>query len=233
MKRPARRDPTIIKNILLIEEQGSVTAEWHGELAHRGFRVQSTNWDRSLVKARHMRPDIIVVDVARPAASCLSHCRELREIGHAPVILLTDHRSGLRNEKGLSILTKPLEFDRFCRRIEDILAAQAPSINEAERYLQVGEITLDKVEHAVIKNGQRQVLTPKLFALLLEFMRHRGRILSCKELLKTVWGTEWMGDVRTLYVHIHWLRQCIEEDPDRPVYLRTVRGLGYRFDAPD
>ena len=99
--------------------------------------------------------------------------------------------------------------------------------------LQVGEICLDTTKQEMTKGGERFALSPKLWQLLHKFMSNPGQILSRKELMKDVWDTDYMGDTRTLYVHIRLLRERIEDDPSAPAYLRTIRGIGYRFDAPE
>jgi DNA-binding response OmpR family regulator len=99
--------------------------------------------------------------------------------------------------------------------------------------LQVGELRLDLVAREVCRGEECLALSPKLYDLLLVFMRHPGHILSRKELMQIVWETDYMGDTRTLYVHVRMLRSKIEVNPSSPKYLRTIRGMGYRFGAPD
>ena len=99
--------------------------------------------------------------------------------------------------------------------------------------LQVGQIQLNLDTQEMAKGSRVTPLSPKLFQLLREFMSHAGSVLSRKELMKAIWDTDYLGDTRTLYVHVRLLREKIEDDPCSPAYLRTVRGMGYRFDAPE
>lgn len=99
--------------------------------------------------------------------------------------------------------------------------------------LRVGELSLHMEDRTLFKNGRREKLTPKEARLLKAFMSNGGKVLTRKYLMKEVWETDYLGDTRTLDVHIRWLRQKIEDDPSRPRYLRTVRGVGYRFSPPE
>jgi len=99
--------------------------------------------------------------------------------------------------------------------------------------LQAGDLTLDLAERCVIKNGEARHLTFKECALLKTFMRNDGRVLTRRRLMRDVWNTDYLGDTRTLDVHIRWLREKIEDSPSEPVLLRTVRGVGYRFEVPE
>ena len=99
--------------------------------------------------------------------------------------------------------------------------------------LWAGDFCLDLNRREVIKNGNAHKLTPKQCALLKTFIEHSGQVLSRRFLMQQVWHTEYLGDTRTLEVHVSWLRRVIEDDPRHPTYLRTVRGLGYRFDVQD
>jgi DNA-binding winged helix-turn-helix (wHTH) protein len=97
--------------------------------------------------------------------------------------------------------------------------------------LRVGDIALNLAQKCILRNGREKRLTPKQFKLLEAFMRRPGEVLSRRFLMRHVWQTDYIGDTRTLDVHIRWVRQIIEDDPDKPRYLRTVRGIGYRFDG--
>ncbi|HDN79330.1 MAG TPA: response regulator transcription factor [Chloroflexi bacterium] len=140
-----------------------------------------------------------------------------------PLIILKDKRK----RKGLkadAIITYPLTWRK--------LSYQLKRLPQDKRFLKAGDLTLDLLRRVLIKGGEEHHLTPKLAALLETFMRHRGRVLTRAYLMKKVWNTEFTDDTRTLDVHIHWLRKLIEDDYRSPLYLRTIKTVGYRFDVP-
>lgn len=112
-------------------------------------------------------------------------------------------------------------------------AERATSKQRSARLLRIDGLVLDTRAHEVRGTNGPSKLTPKECQLLAEFMRHPEEVLTRKHLMKVVWETDYLGDTRTLNVHVRWLRQKIEEDPSQPRYLRTVRGVGYRFGVPD
>jgi len=220
------------RSILIVEEEGSVAGLWRRELLRKGFRVFTTNWSRSPFDARQHHPDLVVVDVSRPLSECLPFCEELRDITKTPVILLADRPIGTPSRTDIKVLGKPLGFDRFLRYIEVALESAKLAGESPRELIQVGDICLDEETHVVTKGNREVKLSPKLFQLLHMFMTNRGRVLTREQLMKEIWDTDYLGDTRTLYVHVRWLREAIEDDPKHSVYLRTLRGVGYRFDKP-
>ena len=126
-----------------------------------------------------------------------------------------------------AIMTPPFTSRKLLYRLRKV-AETLPS-----RELQAGELALDPVTHTLSKGRTKSRLHREESALLALFMRNPGRVLTRQEIMKQVWETDYIGDTRTLSVHVRWLRQKIEDDPDVPRFLRTVRGVGYRFDVPD
>lgn len=218
------------KNILLIQDSHSLTNSWQQQFVRKGFQIQTTDWESALRGAKRDRPDLIIIDIARPINVCLMHCRELQRQTSAPVLLLTENGPRVSLDQGIEMLARPTRFASLWRRVE--AALERAQAWEKDRFLQVGPVCLDTKEHILIKEGKQHKLAPKLFALLRLFMNNAGQVLSREEIMKEVWATDYMGDTGTLYVHIRWLRRVIEDDPAKPTVLRTVRGLGYRFDAP-
>ncbi len=219
------------RRILLVEDDGSVTRLWRGNLSRRGYQVSVARWDDASKSAQKLKPDIAVVDVSLPPQDCLSRCQHLcRQFG-IPVLLLTDGAAPNSAEEGVEFVHTPLRVDSLVQRIDQALSCA--NVKGGGEFLQVGELSLDMARQTVTKRGQKHPLSPKLCQLLHTFMTHAGQVLSRRQLMNEIWDTDYLGDTRTLYVHIRWLRECIEDDPHSPLYLRTVRGVGYRFDTPE
>jgi DNA-binding response OmpR family regulator len=219
-------------DILVIGEEGSVLSLWYPKLARKGYQTLLTDWDSAPEQARKGKPALIILDSLRPLKTCLAHCQHLRQTSEATVLLLNDQEINEVRELGIELWPRPLRFESLMRRIKRILQASegAPSM---PRILQIGGISLDTERRTLIKGDAEFALPPKQFALLRIFMARPGQILSRKELMKAIWETDYVGDTRTLYVHIRWLRKKIEQNPETPAYLRTVRGVGYRFSSPE
>ena len=150
-----------------------------------------------------------------------------------PVIFLTargavsDRVRGLR-EGADDYIVKPFGIKELCARVRAVLRRTARS-QEPEQKLEAGTLQVDIARHTVTKNGTKIELTAKEFDLLAMLMKNRGKVLTRDSLLDKVWGVEYFGDTRTVDVHVRYLRQKVEDDPDHPVLIQTVRGVGYRF----
>jgi DNA-binding response OmpR family regulator len=219
-------------DILVIGEEGSVLNLWYPKLTRKGYQALLADWNSAPEQARKEKPALIILDSVRPLKACLAHCQRLRQTSGATVLLLNDQEINEVRELGIELWPRPLRFESLMRRIKRILQASegAPSM---PRILQIGGISLDTERRTLIKGDAEFALPPKQFALLRIFMARPGQILSRKELMKAIWETDYVGDTRTLYVHIRWLRKKIEQNPETPAYLRTVRGVGYRFSSPE
>jgi len=221
------------KSILIVGDEGSVVGLWRLHLTRKGYQVSMTSWDESLTEARQQSPDLIIVDVSLPVGTCLARCRRLQNASNAPIILLTDQAAEIAPQMGVGLLTRPVRFTNLLRSVENALQSANLPTEAPGPIIQIGDICLDVDHHLVGKGDQQYKLPPKQFQLLYLFMSNPGQVLSRKQLMKEVWNTDYLGDTRTLYVHIRWLRQKIEDNPNAPVYLRTVRDVGYRFNVPE
>jgi DNA-binding response OmpR family regulator len=155
-------------------------------------------------------------------------CRALRTDGvDVPLLLILGEGDQAERGTGVNVtLREPFTSVKLINRVVRLLPEQSDDV------LTVGEIILDLEKRTVSRGKSNHRLTPKQAALLEIFMRHPGKVLSRAFLMKQIWDTDFVGDTRTLEVHIHWLRRAVEENPSRPIYLTTVRRQGYCFDVP-
>lgn len=201
----------------------------HGfDAVGRGDAVGLTDW---VVESR---ADLLVLDVVLPGLDGLTACRALREAGlELPVLVLSARSDNLDKIVGLEsgaddYVTKPFDAGEFLARIRALLRRSGG--RRATRLAAAG-LTLDLVGRRAVLEGEELRLTQKEFDLLAEFLRNAGKVLSRDLLLERVWGYDYLGDSRTVDVHVAWLRRKIERDPAAPERIVTVRGIGYRFDA--
>lgn len=219
--------------ILIIEDDAAILELIRFHLEGEGFRVvQATDGRSGLAQFEKVRPDLILLDLMLPEIDGMEVCRRIRKTSNVPIIMLTAKGQEDDRVHGLQIgaddyVTKPFSPRELVARIEAVLRRSghaAPS-----ELLQAGELHLDRKRRRVLVGGQEVELTPKEFDLLALFMQHRGEVLDREYLLEQVWGYEYIGGTRTLDVHVRRLRQKIGDDPQRPRYIETVHGVGYRF----
>ncbi len=182
----------------------------------------------ALAKVQEVQPAVIVLDSPSLRFSCRRFCKTLRDADiETPVLMLLPEGAKIDRSIGARAhLRYPFSAKKLTNRVVRLLPAPDDDL------LQIGDVMLNLKQRCVIRGDRETHLTPKQAALLEIFLRHPGEILTRAYLMKQVWNTEYMGDTRTLDVHIHWVRIAIEDDHKSPVYLRTIRRVGYRFQAP-
>ena len=221
--------------ILLIEDEADLRNALKLNLKEQGYKVISAaDGYEGLEKARTKSPDLIILDLMLPGMDGISLVRSLRQESDVPVIMLTARTSEMDKIIGLEsggddYITKPFSLGELLARVRAMLRRTQRS--EKHDTLQSGGIALDLVSRRATLDGSPLKLSPKEFSLLAELMRHEGAVLSRDLLLTRVWGYDYIGDTRTVDVHVRWLREKIEEDPSTPVLIQTVRGVGYRFEG--
>jgi two-component system phosphate regulon response regulator PhoB len=179
--------------------------------------------------------DLIVLDLMLPQVNGLDLCRLLRHQGNpVPILILSAKGSETDRVLGLEVgaddyLTKPFSMRELVARCRALLRRQRLNYLPPSQTLQFGEITLYPQECRVIVRGEELTLSPKEYRLLELFMGYPRRVWSRDQLLDQVWGPDFIGDSKTVDVHIRWLREKIERDPSQPEYIITVRGFGYRL----
>ena len=178
-------------------------------------------------------PDLVILDINLPDGDGFSLMQKIRMRSQTPVLFLSARDEDNDRLLGLGLgaddyIVKPFGIKELCARVRAVLRRTARS-QEPEQKLEAGTLQVDIARHTVTKNGSKIELTAKEFDLLAMLMKNRGKVLTRDSLLDKVWGVEYFGDTRTVDVHVRYLRQKVEDDPDHPVLIQTVRGVGYRF----
>lgn len=226
--------------ILLVDDEPLITDSLSYSLRREGFEVKAVGeGEQALKEMSEFEPDLVVLDIMLPGMNGLEVCRRIRANSSTPVIMLTARGEELDRILGLEVgaddyLAKPFSFRELLARIRSILRRIELDRQTSQfQPMTIGNLTLDPIARRVFRGGQELQLSAREFDLLSILMRNAGRALSREELLSLVWGEDWIGDPRTLDVHVRWLRLKIEDDPATPVYIQTVRGHGYRFAGPE
>ena len=230
--------------VLVVEDEEVLLSTLKFNLEKEGYAVITARdgWE-ALESARANKPDLVLLDVMLPELDGIEVCRRLRRESAVPVIMLTARGEEIDRVVGLEVgaddyVTKPFSMRELLARVRAVLrrvaldreAASAPA-GENHRVVEAGPVTIDAAARRVRVRGETVELRPKEFDLLWLLVQNRGVALSRDLILEKVWGYDFPGDTRTVDVHIRWLREKIEEDPGRPRWITTVRGLGYRFEA--
>ena len=228
------------EKILIIEDEEALVETLRYNLIREGYQVYTaTDGMSGLEMARSEKPDLIILDLLLPKLDGLSVCRILRQEGSSvPILMLTCRDEEMDKVLGLELgaddyVTKPFSLRELLARVKALLR-RVEMLRREERkpeVISVGELTIDLRRHRAFWKGQELELSPKEFALLTFLARNRGMVLSRELILERVWGYDYVGDTRTVDVHIRWLREKIEEDPGNPRHILTVRGIGYRFEG--
>lgn len=225
---------------MIIDDEPLITDSLTYSLRREGFEVSSIGDGTIALRAiEEYQPDLVVLDVLLPGISGLEICRRLRQQSSVPVIMLTARGEEIDRVLGLEVgaddyLPKPFSFRELLARIRAMLRRiEIDRQSLQPKSLELGKLSLDAVARRVFKDGKEIPLSAREFDLLSFFMNNAGRAMGREELLAQVWGGDWVGDPRTLDVHIRWLRLKIEDDPASPTYIQTVRGHGYRFAGPE
>jgi DNA-binding response OmpR family regulator len=227
------------KKILVVDDEPLITESLEYSLKQEGFKVVvAHDGHQALEVARDEAPDLIVLDIMLPGMDGWETCRRLRQESTVPIIMLTARDQEIDRVLGLEMgaddyLAKPFSFRELLARIRATFRRVAFEEEPKTQQIEIGDVRLDLGAHKVYKSGQELTLTQKEYDLLHTLISHSGRVVSRAELLDQVWGVDWLGDTRTLDVHIRWLREKIEENPSQPRYVQTVRGVGYRFATPE
>ena len=224
--------------ILLVEDERSISEPFSHALEREGFEpVVAQTAAEALQLAERMDPALVLLDLMLPDGDGRDVCRELRRTSNRPIIMLTARGTETDRIVGLELgaddyVIKPFSGPEVIARIRAVLRRTSGEGNH-DRRLRVGELELDPASRRVTLGGGELELSRKEFDLLLALMSRSGRVARREDLMTEVWDENWFGSTRTLDTHIGWLRRKLGEDPAAPRYIQTVRGVGFRFAAPE
>lgn len=234
------------ETILVVEDEPALRDTLSYNLKKDGFTVEAVGDGRAaLDSARKLRPDLIVLDLMLPEIDGFEVCRILRKEMTTPILMLTARDDEIDRVVGLEVgaddyLTKPFSMRELMARVKAQLRrsrllreelGKSVDLQKKHEKLTFDTLTINLTRREVTLKDEPLALKPQEYDLLLFFAEHRGQMLSREFILERVWGWDFIGDSRTVDVHVRWLRQKIEEDPSAPKRIVTVRGGGYRFEG--
>lgn len=223
------------KRILLVDDEPLILKGLKFSLEQDGYETDTAaDGEEALAKMRNGGYDIVLLDVMLPKLSGIEVCQNIRETSNVPIIMLTAKGEDMDKILGLEYgaddyMTKPFNILEVKARIKSILRRTGAAPEAPKLELTVRDITINIGNRSVVAHGEPVNLTVKEFDLLQLFMNNPGKVYSRDELLDTIWGFDYLGDVRTVDVHIRRLREKIEKDSTKPAYIMTKWGVGYYF----
>ena len=223
--------------VLVVEDEESISDPLSYMLRREGFEVEvAETGPDALRQFDRGGADLVLLDLMLPGLSGTEVCRTLRQKSNVAIIILTARDSEVDKVVGLELgaddyVTKPFSHRELLARIRAVLRRGAETEELLSPIIEAGPVRLDVERHTVAVNGVTVAVPLKEFDLLELLLRNSGRVLTSGQLIDRIWGSDYVGDTKTLDVHIKRLRAKLEPDPANPKYLLTVRGLGYKFDG--
>jgi DNA-binding response OmpR family regulator len=230
---------TSTPRILVVEDEESIALPFAEALRRAGFEPLVTGTAAGALElAESAAPDLVMLDLALPDGDGRDVCRELRRRSQIPIVMLTARGTETDKIVGLELgaddyVVKPFSAAEVISRIRAVLRRSGPVEPAPRGPLRAGELLLDQAARRATLGDQVLDLSRKEFDLLAELMRHRGEVVTREDLMARVWDTNWFGSTKTLDVHIGWLRRKLGDEAADPRYIETVRGVGFRFVAPE
>ena len=224
--------------ILLVEDELTLAETLRYNLEREGYSVlTAADGVHGLELARREQPDLLILDIMLPRLDGFSVCRILRQESDLPILMLTARQDEVDRIAGLELgaddyVAKPFSLGELLARVRAIMRRTDRQPVGNREVFDAGLLRVDTGSRRAWRAGAELTLSQKEFDLLTCLIRNRGMALSRDVLLERVWGYDFLGDSRTVDDHIRWLREKVEEDPGRPLYIQTVRGVGYRFEIP-
>ena len=225
------------KHILVVDDDNLLRRSLSLQLEQAGYQVSpAENAEDGLAIAQRDRPDLILLDIGLPGMDGLEAMRQFQKDMDVPIIFVTARRRELDTILGLELgaddyITKPFNPDVLLAHVKAVLRRSARQIEPppGEDTLIMGDMMIDPAAHTTMIAGQQIDLTAREFDLLHTLALEAGRILTIDDLIRRVWGAEYIGEPQAVYVHIRWLREKIEVDPQNPTRIINVRGVGYKL----
>lgn len=219
--------------VLIVDDEPTILETMEHKLRKEGFSTfTADSAEEGMRLFRRVRPDLILLDIMLPQRSGTDLCKAIRRDSTTPIIFISAKADEADRIKGLEIgaddyITKPFNLSEVAARVKAVLRR---ATGEAPReVVERGNLVIDPRSHEASIDGKLLTLSPKEFGLLYFLAKHAGQVFSRDVLLDRVWGRDAFVSARTVDVHIRWLRTHIEEDPNRPTRLLTIRGVGYKF----
>lgn len=236
------------EKILLADDDPMIVDALEHQLRREGYEVMTAlDGRQALDRFAECAPDLVLLDVMMPKLNGWDVCREIRRRSHVPILMLTARDDEFDRVLGLELgaddyITKPFSTRELVARIRANLrraaidstqASTQPEVSEALPVIRLGHIAIDRRRYLVTNNDEPVHLSQREYALLIALLDADGAVVNRQMLIDQVWGEEWIGDPRTLDVHIRWLREKLEEEAGSPQMILTTRGVGYRLTTAD
>ena len=227
--------------ILVVEDEENLLAAIKYNLDNEGYlSITANNGTEAIGLVSSEDPDLVILDVMLPELDGLEVCRIIRKDNDVPIMFLTAKDQEMDRVVGLELgaddyVVKPFSMRELLARVKAMLRRQRVkdsfTKDHLEEVLVSGSLSLNTASRILTRDGEILDIKPRAFDLLLLLMQNKGRAFSREQILERLWGTDFYGDTRTVDVHIRWIREKIEDDPSDPTKLKTVRSIGYRFEA--
>jgi DNA-binding response OmpR family regulator len=225
------------KLIMIVDDDALMRRSLAFNLERSGYHaITSASAEDAFITAQREHPDLILLDINLPGMDGMDALKEFQKNLSVPIIFLTARRRELDEVLGLELgaddyITKPFELDILLARIKVVLrrSQRSVSINPKNSILTIGDLIIDPTAHTLTKVGHPIEVSPREFDLLYTLALEPGRVYTLDELLGAVWGAEYVGEPQAVYVHVRWLREKLEEYPNKPARIITVRGVGYKL----
>lgn len=227
--------------ILIVEDEPNLLAALQYSLKQEGYTaLTATDGELGLRMATSLSPDLVILDVMLPSLDGFEVCRILRRESGVPILMLTARGEEVDRVVGLELgaddyVTKPFSMRELLARVRNLLRrASYPQNSDfagRSEIIRSEDLTIDQISHSVTLGDKPLDMKPREFSLLALLAANKGRAFTRNQILERLWGHDYIGDSRTVDVHVRWLREKIETDPSKPRRIVTIRGLGYRFDG--
>ena len=227
--------------ILIVEDEPNLLAALQYNLKQEGYTaLTATDGEVGLRMAMSLSPDLVILDVMLPRLDGFEVCRLLRRESGVPILMLTARGEEVDRVVGLELgaddyVTKPFSMRELLARVRNLLRRASPlqtsDFAGRSEVIRSEDLTIDQISHSVTLGDKPLEMKPREFSLLAMLAANKGRAFTRNQILERLWGHDYIGDSRTVDVHVRWLREKIELDPSKPRRIVTIRGLGYRFDG--
>ena len=227
--------------VLIVEDEPNLLTALKYTLEQEGYEtLTASDGESGLNIARSSDPDLVILDVMLPNLDGFEVCRILRRQSDIPILMLTARGEEADRVDGLELgaddyVTKPFSMRELLARVRNMLRRSLSSVSDGtsdkSEIIRSGNLTIDLAGHSVTLEGEELAIKPREFSLIALLVANRGRAFTRDQILERLWGHDYIGDSRTVDVHVRWLREKIEPEPSQPCRIVTIRGVGYRFDG--